>query len=115
MLILYIPITILDESCITIDYDGNKKHMSLKDLWEYFISFQEIINLIPIEILDFLNILFIGNDVLMEISTIIEKIKIIKNYCLNYLKNPIFYSEKHFEFINYLLILSNILQTFISN
>ena len=115
MLILYSPITILDESCITIDYDGNKKHMSLKNLWEYFISLPEIINLIPIEIIDFLNNLFISNHVLMEVSTIIEKIKTIKIYCLNYLKKSVFYSEKYFEFINYLLILSNILQTFISN
>ena len=115
MLILYTPITILEESCITIDCDGNKKHMSLKDLWEYFISYPDIVNAIPIEILDFLNVLFIGNNVLMEISTIIEKIKFIKIYCSNYLKYPIFYPEKYYEFLNYLLILTNILDTFISN
>ena len=89
--------------------------MSLKNLWEYFISSPEIINLIPIEILDFLNVLFISNHVLMEVSTIVEKIRTMKIYCLYYLKQPIYYSEKYFEFINYLLILSNILQTFISN
>ena len=115
MSILYAPMYKLEENCITIDYDVNYKHMSLKNLWEYFITFPEIINITPLEIIDFLNVCFMNKRIYLEGNLIIKKVKIIRKYCLKCLKNLKPNTEKYIDFIAYLIILTDVLNTFFSN
>ena len=93
----------------------DNKTYSLKDIWHILSLNPSIINELNLQILDFLNALFLFNKYDISNSKLIEKIEVIEKYCkkqinirFNRIKN-----NKQLCLIQFLLILCNVIKIWI--
>ena len=111
MLILSEKLFKFEDDVIELACYVDNKTYSLKDIWCKLSFNSELINELNLQILDFLNALFLFNKYDVSNPILIEKIDIIEKYCkkqINIRHNRI--KNKQICLIQFLLIICNVIK-----
>ena len=113
MLIFSEKLFTFEDDMIELAYNVDNKTYSLKDIWNILSLNPSTINDLNLQILDFLNALFLFNRYDISKNKLIKKVKLIENYCNKQISiriNRIKQNNKQLCLIQFLLILCNVIR-----